>query len=148
MTDTFVSLGTWNWLIFAFILMALETIAPGVFLFWLGLAALLVGLISFAVHLSWQTQLVMFAIFAAAAVPVWAAARPAEAPMQAQAPSSTSAPRRCSAVSSRWRSRSSTATAPCASATRSGASQVPDTPAGTRVKVVQVDGVNLTVAVA
>ena len=57
MSDMFVSLGTWNWLIFGFILMALETIAPGVFLFWLGLAALLVGLISFAVHLSWQIQL-------------------------------------------------------------------------------------------
>ena len=49
MTDMFVSLGTWNWLIFGFILMALEVLAPGVFLFWLGLAALLVGLISFAV---------------------------------------------------------------------------------------------------
>jgi membrane protein implicated in regulation of membrane protease activity len=51
--------------------MALEVLAPGVFLFWLGLAALLVGLISFAVAVSWQIQLVMFAIFAAAAVPVW-----------------------------------------------------------------------------
>ena len=71
MTDMFVSLGTWNWLIFGFILMALEVIAPGVFLFWLGLAALLVGLISFAVVISWQIQLVMFAVFAAAAVPVW-----------------------------------------------------------------------------
>ena len=69
MTDMFVSLGTWNWLIFGFILMALEVLAPGVFLFWLGLAALLVGLISFAVAVSWQIQLVMFAIFAAAAVP-------------------------------------------------------------------------------
>ncbi|MGY3369535.1 membrane protein implicated in regulation of membrane protease activity [Bradyrhizobium sp. GM2.4] len=71
MTDMFVSLGTWNWLIFGFILMALEVLAPGVFLFWLGLAALLVGLISFGVAISWQIQLVMFAIFAAAAVPVW-----------------------------------------------------------------------------
>ena len=57
MTDMFVSLGTWNWLIFGFILMALEVIAPGVFLFWLGLAALLVGLISFAAVISWQIQL-------------------------------------------------------------------------------------------
>ena len=43
MADMFVTLGTWNWLIFGFILMALELTAPGVFLFWLGLAALLVG---------------------------------------------------------------------------------------------------------
>ncbi len=42
-------LGTWNWLIFGFILMALELLAPGVFMFWLGLAALLVGLLSFVI---------------------------------------------------------------------------------------------------
>src|SRR4029078_2502131 len=63
MTDMFVSLGSWNWLIFGFILMALEVLAPGVFLFWLGLAALLVGLISFAGAVSWQIPLVMFAVF-------------------------------------------------------------------------------------
>src|SRR5437016_14253441 len=71
MADMFVTLGTWNWLIFGFILMALELMAPGVFLFWLGLAALLVGLLSFAINPSWQTQLLMFAVFAAAAVPAW-----------------------------------------------------------------------------
>ena len=71
MAEMFVTLGTWNWLIFGFILMALELLAPGVFLFWLGLAALLVGLLSFAIHPSWQTQLLMFAVFAVAAVPAW-----------------------------------------------------------------------------
>ncbi len=45
--------------------MALELLAPGVFLFWLGLAALLVGLLSFAIHPSWQLQILMFAVFAA-----------------------------------------------------------------------------------
>ena len=73
MSDMFSTLGTWNWLIFGFVLMALELIAPGVFLFWLGLAALLVGLVSFALHPSWQAQLLMFAVFAAAAVPAVAA---------------------------------------------------------------------------
>ena len=57
MTEIFSTLGTWNWLIFGFILMALELLAPGIFLFWLGLAALLVGLVSFAINPSWQTQL-------------------------------------------------------------------------------------------
>ena len=71
MADMFSTLGTWNWLIFGFILMALELLAPGVFMFWLGLAALLVGLVSFAVNPSWQTQLLMFAVFAIAAVPAW-----------------------------------------------------------------------------
>ena len=58
-------------MIFGFLLMALELLAPGVFMFWLGLAALLVGLVSFAINPSWQTQLLMFAIFAIAAVPAW-----------------------------------------------------------------------------
>src|SRR5258708_36581171 len=71
MAEMFSTLGTWNWLIFGFILMALELMAPGVFLFWFGLAALLVGLVSFAVHLSWQVQLLLFAGFALAAVPTW-----------------------------------------------------------------------------
>ena len=71
MTEMFSTLGTWNWLIFGVILMALELLAPGVFLFWLGLAALLVGLLSFAFHPSWQIQILMFAVFAAAAVPLW-----------------------------------------------------------------------------
>src|SRR5579871_6513391 len=71
MTEMFVTLGTWNWLIFGLVLMALELLAPGVFLFWLGLAALLVGLVSFAFTPSWQLQILMFAIFAAAAVPLY-----------------------------------------------------------------------------
>src|SRR5437762_1325340 len=71
MAEMFSTLGTWNWLIFGFVLMALELLAPGVFMFWLGLAALLVGLLSFAINPSWQTQLLMFAVFAVAAVPAW-----------------------------------------------------------------------------
>src|SRR4051812_50215115 len=71
MTEMFTTLGTWNWLIFGFILMALELLAPGIFLFWLGLAALLVGLLSFLIHPSWQAQLLMFAVFVVAAVAPW-----------------------------------------------------------------------------
>src|SRR5258708_32928 len=71
MAEIFVTLGTWNWLVFGIILMALELAVPGMFLFWLGLAALLVGLLSFAIHPSWQAQILMFAVFAAAAVPLW-----------------------------------------------------------------------------
>ena len=67
----FVTLGSWNWLIAGLILMALELLAPGVFMFWLGLAALLVGLLSLVVEVSWQVQILLFAIFAVAAVPVW-----------------------------------------------------------------------------
>ena len=33
MAEMFTTLGTWNWLIFGFILMGLELLAPGVFMF-------------------------------------------------------------------------------------------------------------------
>jgi inner membrane protein len=147
MTDMFVSLGTWNWLIFGFVLMALEVIAPGVFLFWLGLAALLVGLISFAVVVSWQIQLVMFAVFAAAAVPVWRRlARP-----KLGTGASPFLNKRADALLG----REFTLEKPIING--NGTVRIgdtvwrvagPDTPAGTRVKVVQVDGANLTVAAA
>src|SRR3954467_1763213 len=71
MAEMFSTLGTWNWLIFGFLLMGVELLAPGVFMFWLGLAALLVGLLSFAINPLWQTQILMFAVFAVAAVPLW-----------------------------------------------------------------------------
>jgi membrane protein implicated in regulation of membrane protease activity len=71
MTDMFVTLGTWNWLIVGVLLMGLELLAPGMFMFWMGLSAFLVGLLSFVVTPSWQLQLLLFAAFAAAAVPLW-----------------------------------------------------------------------------
>ena len=47
-------LGPWAWLIGGIVLLALELAIPGSFLIWLGLAAVVVGLVSFAVDLSWQ----------------------------------------------------------------------------------------------
>lgn len=71
MTQMVMALGGWGWLIAGLVLMGLEMLAPGVFLFWLGLASFLVGLLSFLVAWSWQWQLVAFAIFALAAMPLW-----------------------------------------------------------------------------
>ncbi len=65
------SLGAWNWFILGVVLLILEIIAPGIFMLWLGLAAFLVGLLSFAVDWSWQLQLVAFAAFSLAAIPLW-----------------------------------------------------------------------------
>ena len=148
MTEMFTTLGTWNWLIFGFILMALEVAAPGIFLFWLGLAALLVGLLSFAFHPSWQLQLLMFAVFAAAAVPIWRRLARSDTSVSASNPFLN---RRADALVGRvftlekpiidgwgtvrigdtiWRVAG------------------PDAPAGSRVKIVQADGANLTVAAA
>ena len=66
-----VSLGSWNWFILAALLFLLEVLAPGMFMMWLGLSAILVGLISSAVIWSWQAQLIAFAVFAIASIPLW-----------------------------------------------------------------------------
>jgi hypothetical protein len=146
MAEMFTTLGTWNWLIFGFILMALELIAPGVFLFWLGLAALLVGLVSFAINLSWQTQLLMFAVFAAAAVPLW---RRLALSHRMGAESNPFLNRRTDALVGRV----FTLEKPIIDG--SGTVRIddtvwrvagPDTPAGSRVRIVRADGANLTVA--
>src|SRR5581483_5515781 len=66
-----VALGPWSWIIAGAILFALELMVPGAFMMWLGLAALLVGIISLLIDWSWQAQGVAFAVFAVAAVPLW-----------------------------------------------------------------------------
>jgi membrane protein implicated in regulation of membrane protease activity len=148
MTEMFYSLGTWNWLIFGFVLMALELLAPGVFMFWLGLAALLVGLLSFAFTPSWQTQLLMFAVFAVAAVPLW----------RRMARSSHSASQSNPFLNKRTDAlvgRVFTLEKPIIDG--SGTVRIddtiwrvagPDAPAGSRVRVVHADGASLTVAAA
>ncbi len=71
MGELLSKLGTWNWLIAGVVLMAIETFAPGVFMLWLGLAALIVGVLSFGIVWSWQAQVLSFAVLSIAMVPLW-----------------------------------------------------------------------------
>lgn len=71
MADLLAKLGTWNWLILGIVLIGIETFAPGVFMLWLGFAALIVGLLSFGIAWSWQTQIIAFAALSIAMVPLW-----------------------------------------------------------------------------
>jgi membrane protein implicated in regulation of membrane protease activity len=66
-----LTLGFWDWFIAAAVLLLLEIMAPGTFMLWLGLSALLVGLISLGIDWSWQYQFLAFAAFAMAAIPLW-----------------------------------------------------------------------------
>ena len=95
----------------AAVFFVLELIAPGAFMLWLGLSAMLVGIISFFVAWPWQFQLVAFAVFALASIPLWRRIRAAESRSRATSRSSIAARTPMSAASSRWRSRSSAATA-------------------------------------
>jgi membrane protein implicated in regulation of membrane protease activity len=66
-----VSLGSWSWFILAVLLFLLEALAPGMFMLWLGLSAIVIGVISSAVALPWQAQLITFGVLSVALVPVW-----------------------------------------------------------------------------
>src|ERR1700720_4169407 len=71
MLTLLASLGVWDWFIAGAVLLVLEILAPGVFMLWLGLAALLVGVISLFIDWTWQAQFIAFAIFSFAAIPLW-----------------------------------------------------------------------------
>lgn len=60
----FIELGPWNWMVLGLILLALEIVVPGVFLLWIGIAALLIGSLSLqlwdAGFWTWQVQVLAF----------------------------------------------------------------------------------------
>ena len=60
----FAELGPWNWMVLGFVLLTLEILVPGVFLLWIGLAALIVGALSLlfwsAAFWIWQVQVLAF----------------------------------------------------------------------------------------
>lgn len=58
----------WIWLIAGVVLGIAELVVPGIFLIWLGAAALLTGLIALALPLSLPAELALFAVAAAVAV--------------------------------------------------------------------------------
>lgn len=66
----FTELGPWSWMVLGFILLTLEIMAPGVFLLWIGIAAIIVGALSLvlweAAFWAWQVQVAVFLVLAIA----------------------------------------------------------------------------------
>jgi inner membrane protein len=71
MFELFAALGFWDWFIAGGLLLVLEVLLPGVFMLWLGIAAMLVGAVSIFVDWSWQAQFIAFAVFSVAMIPLW-----------------------------------------------------------------------------
>jgi inner membrane protein len=147
MVEFFASLGYWDWFIAGGLLLVVEALAPGVFMFWLGLAAMLVGAVSSSVDLSWQAQFILFSAFSVAMIPIWRR-------LSRQVPTDTDQPflnRRAEALVGRV----FTLEKPIID----GAGTVriddsvwritgADVPAGRRIKVVSVEGTALHVELA
>ena len=139
-----VALGTWDWFILAALLFLLEVLAPGMFMLWLGLAAVIMGIVASTIVLSWQVQLIGFAVLALVLVPAWRhfatkVEKPAESPF-------------LNRRAEGYVGRVFTLDKPIVDG--SGAVRIddtiwrvsgPDCPAGSRVRVAGTDGANLLV---
>ena len=144
MFEFVASLGYWDWFIAGGLLLALEALAPGVFMLWLGLAAMLVGAVSVFVDWSWQAQFIAFSAFSVAMIPLWRR-------LSRQGPEDTDQPflnRRADALVGR------TFTLEKPIVDGHGTVRIDDSvwritgadvPAGRRVKVVRVEGTALQV---
>ncbi|KPF63192.1 hypothetical protein IP69_19555 [Bosea sp. AAP35] len=61
MMSSILWLGGWGWVILGLVLIGGEVLAPGIFLIWFGLAALLTGAIVGLTDMSWQIAALVFA---------------------------------------------------------------------------------------
>ena len=61
----------WAWYLLAVVLFVIEALRPGKFALWLGFSAILVGVIVSVAYWPLAAELIAFAVFAFAAVPVW-----------------------------------------------------------------------------
>ncbi|MBD3846133.1 hypothetical protein GGC47_004311 [Bosea sp. OAE752] len=68
MPDWLLTHNGWLWAILGLVLIGGEILAPGVFLIWLGLAALVTGAVVGIFGLGWQAASIVFAILAIASV--------------------------------------------------------------------------------
>jgi hypothetical protein len=65
---TVAALGPWAWVILGLALMGVELVAPGLFLIWLGLAALVTAALVALLGLGWQASAAVFALISVALV--------------------------------------------------------------------------------
>jgi len=141
-------LGLWNWMVLGLVLLAIEIVTPGFYLLWIGLAALIVGALSLALwnapFWAWQVQVVVF--LALALVAAYLGRR-----MMAGRESETDQPL-LNRRGEQLIGRTATLTEPI----REGHGRIqlgdttwrvagPDLPAGARVRVVSVNGLELVV---
>jgi len=72
--------GAWSWVAAGLVLLALELVAPGGVLVWLGAAALVTGGIALLVNVYWPLTFVVFGVLALAAIWLWLRTRKQEQP--------------------------------------------------------------------
>jgi membrane protein implicated in regulation of membrane protease activity len=61
----------WHWWLAGLALLTLEAFLPGAIFLWMGIAAFIVGLLSWLMPLTWQTEFVLFGILSVASFFAW-----------------------------------------------------------------------------
>ncbi len=138
----------WHWWVAAIVFVVIEVFAPGAIFLWLGVSAGVVGaLLLAAPDITWQIQMLVFAVLSVSAIIAWRAFQKAHPPVTDQ----PALNRRGEQYVGR------TLTLDGAIVNGQGKVRVddtswkvegPDMPAGARIKVTGVDGVVLKVAPA
>jgi hypothetical protein len=72
MAGIFAHIDHWHWWILAIVLLVLEVFAPGTFFMWMGISAVVVGLLVMLIPgTGWEYQILLFAILSVASILVW-----------------------------------------------------------------------------
>lgn len=141
-------LSYWDWLALGMVLLILEMFGAGGYLLWIGIAAAAVGILTFITpEMGWTLQLLLFAVFAVLTAVYWwyrqrSAARPSDQPglnMRGQELIGHAFTVQQAIVDGRGKIKVGDSVWIVVG---------PDTPAGSRVKVVSQDGAVLRVELA
>lgn len=62
MAGFLAGLGPWAWIVVGLLLMGAELVVPGIYLFWIGVAAIVTGAVDSMLGLSWQASTILFAL--------------------------------------------------------------------------------------
>lgn len=61
----------WHWVVFGILLAGAEIFAPSFFLLWLGVSAVVVGVISYFIELSFSTEIILWGILSFSSLVAW-----------------------------------------------------------------------------
>lgn len=68
--------GAWSWVVGGLVLLALELVVPGGIFLWLGLSAVVTGIVSALIVIGYPLQFLIFGVLAIASVFIWLRVRP------------------------------------------------------------------------
>jgi membrane protein implicated in regulation of membrane protease activity len=69
--DFIASNGPWAWIVVGLVLLALELVAPGGFLLWMGISGIVTGLVVLFWAIGWPLQWLIFGVMSLVSIALW-----------------------------------------------------------------------------